>query len=343
MTSIASMPKPAAPLRFILKTLFITFRTFVDSYGLSVSFFSIIRLIIGEQWVLIAFFNTFAHLLWLPALGLLPLFALLRQWRSVALLTLPVVMYVLTYGGQFIPRTAAAPENATQFTLATYNLFASGEAPNARIAVIRDLNADVVALQEITVDFAAAVENELADLYPYRALHPVATQGTAGQGILSRYPILEDEFWRYDWLYIALGHQRVVLDMEGVSVVLYNLHPAHPGMANPKLFFDPTQRNREIGELLALAERETGAVLLAGDFNMPDLSEDYGHITQHLGDAYRAVGWGMGWTFHNALPFPFMRLDYVFYSDAFQPLSAFVGENADSDHAPLLVTLALEG
>ncbi len=342
MTSIVPVV-PNSPLHFILKTMWITFRTLVDSYGLSVSGFLVLRVVIGETFIWIAFFNTFAHLLWLPALFLLPMFLLLRQWRTVMLLGLPVVAFIITYGGQFVPRTVTPLENAKTFSLLSYNLLASGAPPEQRLAIIRDMNADIVALQEVSVDVANAIQRDLADLYPHMALHPVATQGTAGQGILSRYSILEDEFWRYDWLYVPLGHQRVVIDMDSTPITLYNLHPTHPGMAAPDTFFDPRQRSREIGELLTRIHNESGAIMLVGDFNMPDLSDDYARITQHFGDAYRAVGWGMGWTFRSRLPLPLLRLDYVFYSPHFQPISAAVGDNGGSDHAALWVEMALIG
>jgi vancomycin resistance protein VanJ len=342
MTSIVPII-PSSPLRFVLKIAWLTFKILVDSYGLSVSGFLVLRFLIGEQWVWIAFFNTFAHLLWIPALFLLPLFLLLRRWLSVALLILPVVAFIFSYGGQFIPRTNTPPRDAQTFTLLSYNLLANGAPPEQRFAVIRSLNADIVALQEISSEMASALQREFAAVYPYMALHPVANQGTAGQGILSRYPILEDEFWRFDWLYIPLGHQRVVLEIGGTPVTLYNLHPTHPGMAASDTFFDPSQRSREIGALLTRIQNEKGAVLLAGDFNMPDLSADYAKVTQHFGDAYRAVGWGMGWTFRSRLPLPLLRLDYVFYNEFFQPISARVGDHGGSDHAALWVELALVG
>src|SRR5687767_8264077 len=83
------------------------------AYGFSVILFLLGRWMIGESWLVIQFFNTFAHVLWLLALVLLPITLLMREWR-VALLLLPsILMLLIVYGRQFIPDNIPVPENAT--------------------------------------------------------------------------------------------------------------------------------------------------------------------------------------------------------------------------------------
>jgi endonuclease/exonuclease/phosphatase (EEP) superfamily protein YafD len=138
-----------------------------------------------------------------------------------------------------------------------------------------------------------------------------------------------------------LGHQRVQIDINGQTVTLFNLHPVHPGVIGKG--FDPSWRAQEIAALLE-ETRAYQPVMMAGDFNMPELSEDYARITQGAGftDAYRARGWGLGHTFtHHVLPF--LRLDYVFLGNGLDVSASRVwDQSGGSDHLPVLSTLVLK-
>ena len=321
------------------------FVALAGAYGLSVAGFLLLRWLVGESWPMIALFNSLLHLLLLPALVLLPLAVLLRR-RTLVILLLPTLLFfVLSYGVVFVPRPVQAA--ADDFRLMTYNLKAQFRDLDAALAVIRDSDADVIALQEVTVEMAARIEAELIEVYPYQALQAQSYDQVLGQAVLSRYPVLEDEYWR-----LNLSAQRVALDKDGQAVTLYNVHPMMP--IQPRGFI---MRSEDIGDILARAAGDTGPVLLAGDFNMSDQSDDYRQVAALYGDAYRAAGWGMGFTFPADLPFfgggmdqppavvrhfpPLVRLDYVFHSDHFAPLMAHVLTNpGGSDHLPVLVTLA---
>jgi vancomycin resistance protein VanJ len=308
----------------------------IEAYGAGTALHLCLRAVIGEKSVFIAFLNTFAHLLWLPALVLFPFALLFRRKRAMLLLLPSLVAFIASYGRQFMPRNASAPASATTFTLLTYNVLSWNSDVNGRIKVIREVNADVVGFQELTPYFAARIEAELADVYPYRALHP-GKDASEGQGVISRFPIIADEYWRSTYVPISLGHQRVQLDIQGTHLTYYNVHPVHPGMAGR--FFDPSYRQMEITEILRRLGNESDALILAGDFNMPDQTEDYQRITATYRDAFREAGFGMGWTFPHS---PILRLDYVFHNDQIMTVDAQVwSDTGDSDHHPLKVTLAV--
>jgi len=320
-------------------TLRYLFHALSGAYALSVLLFLLGRGVIGESWLLIAFFNTFAHLLWLPAFLLLPV-ALLLRLRSLSLLLLPpIIAFLWVYGGQLVPQSVPVPQDAQTLRVLSFNVLADNTRFDAVVAVIRESGADVVALQELSLPLADFLAAHLDEEYPHQALHPNA-QATAGQAVLSRYPVLQDEYWRYDWLPVALAHQRVLIDSPGAQFAFYNIHLAHPGMG-PQ-FFEPCYRSRELAAILQRATQEQVPIILAGDFNMPDLSDDYATITAHYRDAFREVGRGLGWTFPQTgtgLP-RFLRLDYVFYSADLQAAAAHVGPKAaGSDHHPLHATL----
>jgi endonuclease/exonuclease/phosphatase (EEP) superfamily protein YafD len=159
--------------------------------------------------------------------------------------------------------------------------------------------------------------------------------------VLSRYPITADEFWL-----INLGHQRVELDFGGQALAFYNVHPVHPLRG---IRFDGESRAEEVTETLRRATSERIPTLIVGDFNLTDQSADYARITALYGDAYRAVGWGPGFTFPEwratrlGIPLPpLARIDYVFHDVSFTPLEARVwSSSGGSDHRGLLVRLAV--
>lgn len=363
--SLAPLPAddPPKPIRKsfvhnLLVALMNVVKILIGSYGLSASLHLMLRVMIGERSTLISFFNTFAHLLWMPALILLPLLLVFRQWRIALMLVLPALAFIGTYGGQFLPKSVQIPVNVKRFTIYTHNVLANNRTPASPLDGIRDADADIVTLQEVSPEFAEMLE-ELD--YPYMAIHPGEGRDTMGQAIVSRYPILEDDYWHYDWLKLPLAHQRAVLDIEGQQVVVYNVHPTHPGMSDG--FYNPRARRREIEDVLSRIAQETLPVVMIGDFNMSDLNEEYGIITATLTDTFRETANGMGFTFpdlssasvqestriapdflpeHPPIP-PLLRLDYAFHSKGILGVQAIVWQSAHgSDHRPLFVELALD-
>lgn len=344
----------------------------IGAYGLSVSLHIFLRWWIPDSSSIIAFFNTFSHLMWMPALIFLPLMLIMRQWQFALTLVLPVLMFITHYGGVFLPKqTPTLADSSTAFTVQTYNLLGKNRTPERIPEVITEISADIIALQEVSIDFEQRIET--LEQYPYQAIHSQYNDGegheanpkqreTMGQAVLSRHPILEDEYWIYDFLPIPLAHQRVVIDVEGTHIAVYNVHPTHPGMT-ATAFFSPFLRRQEIEDLLSRIEAETLPVIMLGDFNLSDLNVEYGMITAVLKDSYRAVGDGLGLTFpelreanvadsmlvvpafvSDILYIPrLLRLDYVFHSEEFTPISAYVHHTSGgSDHRPLVVTLALD-
>lgn len=347
--------QPPSTLFYLFGILRRLLQAMIGAYGLTVTLNLLLRWMMGDSMTIVALQTTFAHLSWLPALILLPLALLLRWWLVGAFLLPAVLSFTLTYGGQFLPRAVAAPADAPTFTLLTYNLLANDRDYNASIEIIRQADADIINLQEISQQGGAIIESTLEEMYPYRAVHPQG-QGTAGQGVLSRFPITDDNYWRYDWLPYPLGHQRVELEIDGQTIVLYNAHPTHPGMAGN--FFNHRYRDREVTDLLERVANETNPVIMAGDFNLTDLSDAYEQIRLSLNDAYRSAGYGMGFTFPSGasvgtylgaesvldqLSIPLMlRLDYVFYDAHFQALDAqVIPQSGGSDHHPVWAELAL--
>ncbi|MEO8609499.1 MAG: endonuclease/exonuclease/phosphatase family protein [Chloroflexota bacterium] len=327
----ATQPAALYSLRRVLMNLYVAM---TGAYGLSVSGFLLLRALVGESSKIVTLFNNYIHLLLIPAIVLLPLSLLLRRPRLALTQAAPAAVFLATYGLMFWPRVPQIAPDKTRISLLSYNLNKNNASADAVIAIIRDANADVVALQELNPVLAAAFDTELADVYPYRAFHP--DESYPGQGIMSRYPIHDDSYWK-----INLGHQRAQIDVNGSTITLYNTHPVHPFIREHG-FFDPALRTAEIEDVLARAAHDSTPILIAGDFNMTDQTGDYQRIAAQFGDSYREVGWGLGFSFPDlGQQILLARIDYVFHSRDFQAVEARVWPTSGgSDHRPLFVTLA---
>lgn len=305
------------------------------AYGLSVSGFLLLRALVGESWKIVALFNNYLHLLLIPSVILLPISLLLRRPRLALIQAAPAAVFVAAYGIMFWPRQPADTTGKTQLSLLTYNLNKGNMQTDAATSIIREADADVVALQELNPTMAAAFDETFADTYPYRAFHPDTSY--PGQGMMSRYPLANDDYWR-----INLGHQRADIDLNGTPITLYNTHPVHPFIKEGG-FFDPDARTAEIQAVLERVRQESTPVLIVGDFNLTDQTGDYQLLAPDFDDTYREIGWGMGFSFPDLGQRVLLaRIDYVFHSRDFQAVEARVWPTSGgSDHRPLFVRLAL--
>lgn len=276
---------------------------------------------------------------------LLLLMLLIRRWRVALALAVPAAGLLLVYGTLLIPRAEiSAAASAGELTLLTFNVEAVEKSLDTLVAVIEDAGADVVALQELSRAAADYFEAELADRYPYMALHP-QTNGFQGQGILSVYPIEADTYWINRELKRPLGHMRVALALGPQTIVLYNTHPTPPFSVEWGLNTD--SHSAAIAKVLKRVAAETEPVLMAGDFNFTNQFAEYDRITGEAGftDTFLEAGPpGLGFTYPDTdrFPLPLMRLDYVFHDANFTAREAYVwSDSGISDHRPILARFSL--
>ncbi len=217
----------------------------------------------------------------------------------------------------------------------TYNVGNGLAQPDRLAEVVRASDDDVVGLQEVAAEQAAALLR-LADAYPHQLLHGA---GIPGKGLLSRYPILEGEQLH--------GHPerpdlRATLDVEGLTLQVAVVHPEPPRLARRGL--QPrTHTGLQLDRLVALLDHELPLVLL-GDFNMTRFQAQYRRVAAAgLVDAFLAAGRGLGRTFPlrrgRLRLLPVLRLDYIWLSPQLEALAARVGSDAGSDHLPVLADI----
>ncbi len=275
--------------------------------------------------------------LWL-AIPIFIIIILLRAWRLSIVAGVVVILFGIVYFPYLVPRTPHDATSAPHLNVMTFNLKTTSE---GIVDVIRSGNTDIVALQEVGSAGASVMEN-LKDTYPYQSVHPQDVD-YKGQAVLSRFPIKADEYWNYPEVPHTLGNQRIEIDFNGTTVVIYNVHP-WPPLGWESGYNDESHRVA-MGDIAKRTFAETLPLLLLGDFNMTDNFEEYDLLSTHFIDSYRESGDSTGYTFPNYKfePFPpLLRLDYIWHSNEFQSIKTRVWPvHAHSDHSPVVATLFL--
>jgi endonuclease/exonuclease/phosphatase (EEP) superfamily protein YafD len=293
--------------------------------------------------------NGLAFYLFLP----LPLALGASVWRR----SLPLIggslaaaaAFALIWGGLYWPQGRPTPEGPV-LTVMTYNLLGYNPDPRVAIEALRASDADVIGLQELNPTVAAAIERELTDVYPHQILAP--RPDTTGAGIISRMPLrtLEADLDDSEWIGAPMA---VEVDFDGTPFVLVSAHSASGSAL-------VTARERQARLLSDYVAQQDLPVIVIGDFNALDTNESYDILTEHLYDAWRESGSGIGNTFPGAsrqetpgssrpelfgvdLPKWLIRIDYVFCSYDWQPIEARIGPwDGKSDHRPVIAEVALQ-
>lgn len=298
----------------------------------------------------LALTEVFAPHLFLAVVLLVPLSALATSRALRIGVAVAFSLALARFGPDVLSFPAAAPSaDETVVTLLSWNLEA-GEAGAADLLdVLRTTDADVVALQELTPEHAAALEAD-ADVrarFPSRALEPEA--GVAGIGVLSRWTIVRS---------VATTEPvsiRAVLDIGGGGeLVVINAHPYPPGyrigpIVPLPLRYGANTRDAEIRRIREAIDADLAAgqrLVVIGDFNLTDREPAYGDLVGGLWDAHREVGFGPGATWRpgvvDFLPFGVLRIDHVFGGPRTRPLT--IGEDCaprHSDHCIVRATVAI--
>lgn len=329
-------------------------------YGLCFVGYLIAYNFVGDRFWPLALVNTFAYVIFIPLVVLLPL-SLITRSRIAFLRLLPIIAVFIVWFLPYVrPRLALASTSPNSIRILTFNTLWDNYKRDDLLQWFRDTDADIIFLQEITVDAARQIRSGLVDTYPYQ---PVSTDSDewGGNYILSRIPITTFEYVDLGVPNALMQPQRITASINGLSFAAYNIHLEWPmsserplkaqlSRLSPSLGFmagyDASVRNLQIERLTAHLQTEPLPFFMAGDFNTSDQSASYKQLAASVSDSFPEAGTGFGMTWPVAsvqrLPSfvpPLIRIDYVFHSDGFRATSAQTGSAMGSDHLPLFVTL----
>ncbi|HRX85018.1 MAG TPA: endonuclease/exonuclease/phosphatase family protein [Phycisphaerae bacterium] len=256
----------------------------------------------------------------------------LRRWRLAAFVALVVAWCVGPALWDYRPRAAHAIQGES-LRIMTCNLLRSNHHADAIAAEILAANPDVVCFQECARHWHTDLTERLGARYPYRAFVPRLYD--MGLAIYAQRPFIgevEKSDFRDDPPAQPL---RVVIEVAGRQVALYNLHMFQP--------WPPATMAchlRQLAGVRARLARETLPTILAGDFNATPTSATLAaYAGMNLTDAWDIAGWGRGSTWPDVPLFrhlPGIRIDHVCLSPQLTCTRCAVGRGAGSDHHPVI-------
>jgi len=277
----------------------------------------------------------------LPYLAAVPVacVALARRHVRLGLVALTVAAVILPTGLPEVMARSGIPREdqaGPRVRILSWNLYQGNTDAAAIDSVIRQADADVVVLQELSVtNLPAILGSPALATYPHTFSSPRLS--AFGSGIWSRLP-LEDA---RDFDVGGLPMTRAVVSTPAGPVRLINVHTLSP-VSQAGLDLWPRQM-----DILADEVRRPGSpIVLAGDFNAT-----WGHrpfrrlLDTGLDDAAAARGqpwtatWPVGGRF---LRRPALRLDHVLTGPGLRATSYATGGAGGSDHRSIVADIAVD-
>ena len=317
---------------------------FVNTYVGFIVIWSLERLLFFDQLWAFALLNTIAQYLFIP----LPILLVIPIWRrhrqSLAKLSIPTIIFVALFGRLFLPPLPGTAQSSTQppLTVMSFNVLFKNKNYKAIAGSIQIASPDIVGLQEITDDVAQELVNVLESDYPYHTLDTSEQYSTVA--LLSRFPIEHLERFPLPPLHKAL---QAVININGQRIHVFVVHLSpNQFFEQPIAEFVPTVKERyarranEIALLRARIVDIDEPVLLLCDCNLTDTSEAHAQFSTFLVDSFGESGWGFGHTFQPPITSAaIQRIDYIWHSSEFKALEAYVGQDGQSDHLPVVAKL----
>jgi endonuclease/exonuclease/phosphatase (EEP) superfamily protein YafD len=256
-----------------------------------------------------------------------------------------IVVAIVRVGGEWWSpgdnRARGEPSpSETRLAIMSWNLEVESKTPQDVVDGILDvrqpLRPQVVALQELTPDVAAALEasTEIDQRFPYRILE--ARDDVRGMGILSSVPLVEGVYGAFPMLLTA-----GLLMPDGSRLDLVNAHPLPPRIstvAGVPVGLDTILRDQELRYVRAAVDRaeDQERVLLVGDLNTTPFEPGFGIVTDGLQDLHAQVASGTGFTWRPAflerLNAGLLRIDHVLAGSSVQPIALAEDCSLPGDH-----------
>lgn len=246
-----------------------------------------------------------------------------------------------------LPRVA--PEGSTELTIMTLNTGNDLADPVELLSYLEQSGADIIGLQEVSAQTAAALEVSTGGDYPH---HVAFGLGIPGKALLSKYPIVDHQL-------LDSNPERpdlvATLDIDGMLTTVIVAHPPPPHLTTNGVVSRPGA-DEQFSALVDVISQADGPLLLLGDLNITRHHDRY-ELLESLGlmDVFAEAGNGPGYTYPARLSalddvnqtlgdapmVPLIRIDYIWGTSHWYPLETWVGGDTGSDHLPVKVRIAI--
>lgn len=254
---------------------------------------------------------------------------LLRKEKPAAILSAGLVALQLwPAAGSMMVADASTACSGPQFTIATVNLFFRNERHTEAIRWLDDLSADIVVLQEVTPEWAAA----LSKLERYAYVRQLVRNDPFGIAVISRWPLTDLQ--AVDLASDGLPSLAGPVEVDGMPLYLQGMHTHTPLTAA-----SARSRDASLTQGAALLRAAGGDAVAIGDLNLTAFSPMFDDFMSAAGlrDAFEGVGWQPTWL---AGFWPLaLRIDHVLVSSELCVEQVEAGPDLGSDHRPVVARL----
>ncbi len=296
-----------------------------------------VRLVRPDRILLFIWADAYTFWIYQPAY-LVAVFALVfRRWWLLGAACFVVAFHLAWVLPDYRPAQPIPAEAyaAPRIRLMTANVYFENPDYTGIADEIKDVDPDILFLQEYGPRTEVALaEAGVASAYPYTKIaYENAYFGTA---MYSKLP-LSDATVEYAG---GRPYIRATIEIEGMKVVLYDLHPTSPGIGATAA----TNWNLGWKTIVAALRDEQAMAIAAGDFNMDQHHRWYRELKNiGLVSAHEERGRGNATSWPKGRRLPPIRIDQVFHTPGIVGLDIHEGIGAGSDHRPVIADLAILG
>lgn len=256
------------------------------------------------------------------------IFGLARRKQACAAALAIVLVNAVVIAPLYWPTGRKPSGRSIRLLLA--NVQTENRAYDCLLNLIRTEQPDLVVLEEINADWAAALA-PLKQAYPHHLESPA--EDNFGIGLYSKLPLRKLEVLHLGAIQVPSVH--AVLELEGATWHIIGTHPLPPA---GRAYWQ--WRNDQLARLATFVAGLRGEVVVLGDLNTTPWSQHFTRLLRatQLRDTRNGFGLQVSWpTFLPRLGIP---IDHCLVSRGIGVCDRRSGPPIGSDHYPVLVDLA---
>ncbi len=227
----------------------------------------------------------------------------------------------------------------------TYNIYVANPTISEVVRLVREVDADVVCLQETILQSQSELRRELSGKYPHMAFH-IGKVGN-GPGVLSKQPFRRSRYVSSAHGFNGYWIGEFSLGGRSVQIVNVHLHPTTVVNRGLRALWrgwrsSEATRGLEVQQLVPLLAPQLPTIML-GDFNSLPGTATYERVIGYgFVDCFSEghAPSGATPTFNGnirGIPLP-VRVDYVFRRGELRAIQSRVLSEGSSDHYPVVTT-----
>ncbi|MBO3100202.1 endonuclease/exonuclease/phosphatase family protein [Gelidibacter pelagius] len=321
-------------------------KKFLIGFGFTAIFFTLLPLVPADYWWIRMFDFPLIQLTTLTFIAILVYFIKFdfKNLKDYIFITALIGCFIFQFS-KIVPYTpfykkevlnAASNPNIQKIKLLTANVLQKNEYNDGLIAIVKELNADVMVFTEANNRWQDAIIKHLSADYRYKVELPL--DNTYGILMYSKFELINPEIKFMVTDSIPSIHSKLKLP-SGDVIQLFAVHPTPPMPQENPL---STDRDAELMMTAKLARESLVPVIVIGDFNDIPWSPTT-LLFQNTGELLDVrVGRGFYNTFNAKKYLLRWPLDHVFVSPEFRLKTLRNCESIESDHFPYYVELSFE-